>query len=322
MAQRDKTVDDGTVTEHLRKSAEDCVRAGCYDEAIVLYQKLVERYPDEDSLMLALAWACHDGGHIEEAVAWFEKLFDRELSRRVFTGFAFDELVRIFKRQGQYDRLLGICLRAVAAQPDDYALLGDLGDAYLKTDQPQKAVSVFRQMTEMEPGDAMAFCLLGNALIALRDFPGAEEAYGRATAIDSDKEGAYYCRLAEEYRRASHLERAEQAIRRSLVKEATEPAYHLFLGDVLIEGGHVTEGWMAYESAVHLRPGFSGAYYYRLGNTLKDALQHESAILAFQKAIAADPGVPLYVLHLAETFAATGREDLAQEALRHAELLL
>ena len=321
MTQQDKPLNKKDVSEQLREVAENYVQAGCYDEAIPLYRTLIDRHPEEDSFLLALAWTCHDGGRLEEAVDWFERLFDRELSRRIFTGFAFDELARIFKRQERYDRLLDICERALAAQPGDFSLLGDLGEAYMKTGQADKAVSVFRQMSEMEPEAAIPLCLLGNASIALRDFTGAEAAYERAAAIDPEEEGAYYGRLADEYRRAGHRERAEAAIRRSLNRKTTEPGHHLFLGDLLVEDGRVAEGWTAYESAVALRPASAGAYYYRLGNTLHRTARYESAALAFQKAIAMEPANAFYLLHLAQALAAFGREDLAREALRQAERL-
>lgn len=316
MAQSDTTPNHHPESNHLLDQAEGHLQAGRYDEAIALYQTLVEQHPEDDSYLLSLAWACHDCGQIEDAVAWFEKLFDREVSRRIFSGFAFDELVRIFKRQERHDRLLTICERALAAQPGDFSLMGDLGEAYLKMGQTEKAVSVFRQMTEMEPEAAMVFCQLGNALIALHDFTGADEAYERAATIDPDLEAAYYYRLAEEYRKAGEQGQAEQAIRRSLAQEATEPAYHLFLGDLFIGDGRTDEGWTAYEAAVGLRPASAGVYYHRLGNTLTQAKHHERAVLAFQKAIVAEPENPFYRLRLAEALAAMGREDLAREALR------
>jgi len=321
MAQKDVTSDAAPASDELRKTAEEHVRAGRHAEAADLYRKLVERHPGEDSCILALAWACHDDGRIEEAVACFEELFQKELSRKVFTGFAFDELVRIFKRQGRYDRLLDVCERAAAAQPGDFALLGDLAEACLKTGQPGRAASVYGKMLEMEPDMSVVLCGLGNARIGLGDFDGAEAAYEKAAAIDPEEAASCYCHLAEHYRRAGQRDRAVASIRKSLSREPREPAYHLILGDNLIEGGSLEEGWLAYETAISLRPASAGSYYFRLGKTLAGISSHDRAVAAFQRAVAAEPGNPFYLLNLAESYLAMGQEASALEALNRAKAL-
>jgi tetratricopeptide (TPR) repeat protein len=249
------------------------------------------------------------------------KLLEKELQRKIFTGFAFDELVRIFKRDGHYDRLVVICERAMAAQPEDYALMGDLGEAYLKTNRIENAVVVFRKMTDMEPEDPMAYCRLGNALVALESFDEAEAAYERAGEIEPTAAGAYYSRLSEVYRRAGHYDRSVRALERCIRKNDADPAYHLLFGDIMVEKGDITAALIAYERAVELRPDFTGAYYNRLGNTLSRFSQHERAVTAFQKAITAEPDNPFYILYLAGAYTALGQEDLACQTMEKAEAL-
>ncbi|MFA5180907.1 MAG: tetratricopeptide repeat protein [Syntrophales bacterium] len=298
MGQRDHNVNEKSVSEQMGKSAERHLQRGEYRAAIDLYEKLIERHPGDDSFVLALAWAYHDGGFMDEAVGCFEKLLEKELQRKIFTGFAFDELVRIFKRDGHYDRLVMICERAMAAQPEDYALMGDLGEAYLKTGGIEKAVVVFRKMTDMEPEDATAFCRLGNALVALESFAEAEAAYERAAAIEPTAAGAYYSRLSEVYRQAGHHDLAVRALERCIRENADEPAYHLLVGDIMVAKGDIADAFIAYERAVKLRPNFTGAYFNRLGNTLSRFSQYEKAVTAFQKAITAEPDNPFYILYL------------------------
>ena len=321
MGQRDHNVDDKHVSEQMCKAAEGHLQKGEYPAAIDLYEKLIERHPGDDSFVLALAWAYHDGGFMDEAFACFEKLLEKELERKIFTGFAFDELVRIFKRDGHYDRLVGICERAIAAQPEDYALMGDLGEAYLKTGRIEKAVAVFRKMTDLEPEDAMAYCRLGNALVALESFNEADTAYERAAAIEPTTAGAYYSRLSEVYRRAGHYDRAIRALDRCIRESSDEPVYHLLFGDIMVEKGDIAAALIAYERAIKLGPAFTGAYYNRLGNTLARFSHHEKAVTAFQKAITAEPANPFYILYLAGAYNALGQEDLARQALEKAEVL-
>ncbi|HOF05278.1 MAG TPA: tetratricopeptide repeat protein [Syntrophales bacterium] len=305
-------------TEKQRR-AEEHLAAGRYAEAVVLYRELAAMHPGEDSFVLKLAWAYHDGGWVEEAVACFEDILERELQQKIFTGFAFDELVRIFKRDGRYDRLAAICERAVTAQPDDYSLLGDLGEAYLKTGATERAAGVFRRMTEMEPEDAMAFCRLGNALAAAGDCDGAEASYRRAAEIEPLSAAAYYGRLAVIYSEAGHADRAVRMAARCVQENPAEPAYHLLSGDLLIARGDLEAALAAYERAAALRPECAATYANRLGNTLAGAGRYAEAVTAFRRAAALDPQNPFYLLYLADAYRALGREDEAREVMDRLE---
>src|SRR5574340_570920 len=162
--------------EFRRGLAEECLKAGRYQEAVVIYQKLVEACPRDDSFLLSLAWAHHDAGYPEKAVACFESLFNKELARGVFTGFAYDELVRIYREGKQYDRLVDVCKRAAHVQPADAGLLGELGDAYLKAGRIEEAIEVLNRIIMREPDGAYGYCRLGEALVAKGAFSEGESA--------------------------------------------------------------------------------------------------------------------------------------------------
>jgi len=308
-------------TEYFLYLADDLIKAKRYEDAIVLYKKLVDMHPREDSFLLSLAWAYHDGGRTDDAIGCFERLLDAELERDVFTGFAFDELVRIYKEQGEYGRLIDVCEKVVTAQPDDIALMNDLGDAYLKAGRADKAVAVFEKMTGMEPDASASFCSLGNALIAAGDFEGAEKAYRKAVEIDPTEAGSFYNRLANIYLSTGHYERAEKAYRKCLEFRFNEPMYHCGLGDILVKLGKINDALEAYEKAVQFNSISGGAYYNRLGNTLARENYHLQAIDIFQKAIAVDSHNPFYYIHMAESYAALGLSDMAEKAYLKARSL-
>ncbi len=300
-------------TDHFHYLADDLIKAKRYDDAIILYEKLVEMHPGEDSFLLSLAWAYHDSGRLDAAIDCFERLLSIELKREVFTGFAFDELVRIFRENGKYSRLADICEKVVAAQPDDIALLSDLGDAYLKAGRASEAVGVFEKIIHMEPDASAAYCNLGNALVATGDFDGAEEAYRKAVEIDPSDAGSFYSRLANVYTNAGHDRRAEMAFRKCLEFRFDDPMYRCGLGDVLVRLGKIEDAESEYEKAVDLNRVSSGAYYNRFGNTLARENYHLQAIEAFKKAIIADPENPFYYIHLAESYNESGFPDMAEK---------
>jgi Flp pilus assembly protein TadD len=307
--------------DYSRHLADELMKAKRYDDAILIYQELVEMHPGEDSFLLSLAWAYHDSGRQGEAIACFERLLSVELERKVFTGFAFDELIRIFKEKGNYERLLDICERAVAAQPDDIALLHELGYAYLRAGKAAESVGVFRKMADMEPDASATYCSLGNALVQAGDFDGAEAAYARAVEIDPSEAGAFYNRLANVYCNEGHDGRAEKVFRKCLEFRFDDPMYHCGLGDVLVKQGKIDDAQSVYEEAVDLHRTSAGAYYNRFGNTLARENHHGRAVAAFKKAIAADPRNPFYYVHLADSYAALGLADQAEKNYRQAESL-
>lgn len=306
-------------TDRYQALAEECMNAGRFDEAVIFYRKLIELNPGEDSFLLKLAWACHDAGRINLAMDCFEQVFEKELPRKIFTGFAFDELVRIYKERADYGRLVRLCERVVAAHPEDVALLGDLGEAYLKAGRPADAVAVYEKMTAMEPDASVFFCSLGHALVSTGDFERAEAACGRAAEIDPADAPAFYTRLAHVYRQEGQPARAERIYRRCLKDHNDGPLLHSSLGDVLIDQGKLAEGMASYENAIARSEAEAGVYLNRLGNALARSGHHPEAVETFKRAISREPENAFYYLYLAESYRALGRNDRAEEAVLRAE---
>jgi len=303
-------MDDFNNTEATLERAEALARDGCYEEAIVLYRELVKKHPGEDSYLLALAWVCHDGGYGDEALRCFRELFERELQQKVFSGFAFDELVRIYKEKGDWERLVDVCERAVKAQADDFALLGDLGDAYQRTGRYADAIGIFQQMTAMEPDASAVYCSLGNACVAAGELQQARDAYAKAVEIEPEKRETFLCRLSDVLLKAGHTAPAEALLRECLEGDPN-PLLRLDLADLLIIMGRVGEAEQMLNEAVMLNPSSEGIFCNRLGNSLARAGHHETAIEYFKRAIKADPRNPFYFMHLAASCTALGREDIA-----------
>jgi tetratricopeptide (TPR) repeat protein len=302
-------------TRRYEVLAEECLRANRFEEAVTFLRQLIELHPGEDSYRMGLAWACLDGGRTDEAVECLELIFARELNRRIFTGFAYDELVRIFKDQKKFDRLVDICEQAVAAKPDDVALLSELGDAYLKAGSAKDSVRIFEKITSMEPDSPVFLFSLGLAHIMNMDFADGEAAYRRAAAIDSCGSISVYDRMAQAYLQAGRPEKAETAYRQGLDENGNDPMLLMGLGDVLLQQGKLEEGSAIYERAVALGGRRAGAYLHRLGNMLARAQYHAEAVESYKKAIALDPQTPFYYLALAESYRSLGDPDSAADVL-------
>jgi tetratricopeptide (TPR) repeat protein len=302
--------------DHERELAEDLLERKQFDQAISLYRKLADLHPGEDSYLLALAWACHDSGDMMKTIECFQALLEKELRLKVFTGFAFDELVRIYKELGRFDDLIDICERAVAVQPEDIALLNELGSAYMKGGRYDQAADIYKKMTTMEPDDSVFLCHLGNALIALGHLVEAEKAYRHAIEIDPSETASFLFKMANTLMDSGHYEMSERSFKQCISHHADKPLYQCALGDCLIKQAKIREALTAYGHAVLLDPPSAGVYYNRLGNSLAKADYHKEAIEAFKKAAEKDPDKIIYRLHLAESYQAAGLPDEAARILQ------
>ncbi len=295
------------------------MKSGRSAEAVSIYRKLIQDCPEEDSHLLALAWALHDSGERYEAIVCFEQLFGRELARGLFIGFAYDELVRMHREENNGEALVSVCERAAAAQPEDVGILQTLGEAYLSTGKTAEATVLFGKLTEREPDVPGYWCSLGDARLAGGDPGGAEAAYNRAAENDPATKAVFLSRLAEGLMRFGHLERARTVWERSLEACPKEPFCWTGLGDCLVRLGEPAAAADAYRRAAELRPASAAAFWHRLGQGLVREGHHFLATEAFNEAVAAAPENPFHRLCLAQCYAAQGQNELAEKTIQRAK---
>jgi Flp pilus assembly protein TadD len=284
----------------LRDLADGLASEGRYEEAVEIYNRLVRDDPGSDSLLMSLAWAYRDWGKEEEAVGCLETLFEREIRRRVFTGFAFDEMVRLFREKGMHDRAVSLCERVAEAQPEDPALLCTLGEAYLRAGRGDRAVGVFLKLAEMEPEASAYLCLLGNAYALAGDPEKAVESYEKAAVLEPGKSHVFFCRLGNQFARSGNLEWGERILRRAIGEKPDDPLSHCSLGDVLIRLGRIDEAQKAYDRAIALDGPSREGYLNRMGKSLLEEGRTGEAAAVFEVLCSLSPGNPIHRRNLEE----------------------
>ena len=307
---------DSGASKQYEMLAERYMKEGRHGEAIDLYKKLADQHPGEDSYVFHLALAYRDAGRLDDSVECLEKLLERELKRKVFTGFAYDELVRIFRQEGQHERLVDICERVVKAQPEDPALLFTLGDAYIRAGQSGKAIEIFLKLTGMDPESSLYFSHLGLAFIAAGDFDRAREAYDKSIAIDPESEALVHHKRGVALSHYGHNDKAESAFRDAIHRNPGESLYYCNLGDVLVGLGRIEEAGAVYDEAVRKGPSSAAAYLNRFGKSLLREKKVGEAIEVFKKAVEKEPENPFYALHLAEAYVEAGLPEMAEDILK------
>ncbi len=295
--------------------AELLIKEGKYPEAIALYETLHETNPEEESVLLMLAWAHYDNGNTQKTLHYLETILERELKRKVFTGFAFDELVRIYKQEKKFDKVVEICRKVVDAQPQDVGLLAELGGAYLNAGNPEDACLTFEKLIGMENDNPSFYCRLGEALFAAGRIPEGQAAYMQAAEIDPEEADRYYFLLANLFQTKDNYSEALPLLKNCISANPSNSLYYCALGDILIALGRIDDALAAYKTAIQYDNASAGAYYNRLGNTLMKAKNFSQAIDAFKTAIGFDAAKPYYT-GLASAYEAMGFVDIARELLQ------
>jgi tetratricopeptide (TPR) repeat protein len=291
--------------------ADYCVRDGRHEEALALYEKLLEISPGNDSLLFSIAWVYRDMGDTDKALEWLERLLERELARNVFTGFAYDELVKTYREMGEYGKLVQLCERAAEVYPDETALLATLGDACLRSGRHERAFQVFSTLVEMEADMPLYHLNRGVAAVGLGRYQTAEQSCAEAVRLEPGDGPMVYDRLAAAYEEAECWDRAETSRRRSIDVDRDNPLYRCSLGDLYLRQGKIEDARNVYDEACGIDPSSRGAFRNRLANMMiREGLVRE-AIDEFEKAVSADPHNPFYYLSLIVCCEQVGDKDRA-----------
>jgi len=283
-------IEDDKIIKKLDR-ADDLLKQGKYVEAIALLENIHEIYPQEESVMLRLAWASWDNGNKERSIEYWEILLDRELQRKIFTGFAYDELVRIYKQEGQIEKLVALCEKAASVQPQDVGLLEELGKAHLLAGQSEKACDTFKKLTAIEADNPAFCCRLGEALMAAGKNEACEEAYQQAGLIDPDDADRYLFQAAGLYLRGGHFDAAKRLLIRCLEIAPSNGLYYCSLGDILVALKQPQDALTQYEKACQCNRPHTAAYFNRLGNSLMKAELFTDAAKAFEAALSFDASI-------------------------------
>jgi tetratricopeptide (TPR) repeat protein len=298
-------IEDNNITKKL-DWADDLLSQGKYGEAIALLEDIHGTYPEDESALLRLAWASWDNGNKNRSIEYWEILLGREFQRKVFTGFAYDELVRIYKQEGQIEKLVALCEKAVSVQPQDIGLLEEQGKAYLLSGQSEKACDTFKKLTSMEADNPAFYCRLGEALISAGKTEDGEEAYRQASLIDPDEADCYFFQAADLYLRGGHFNSAKRLLARCLEMVPSNSLYYCAMGDILVALNEPQDAFTQYEKACQYNRPHTAAYLNRLGNSLMKAGIFTDAAKAFESALSFDASTPCH-RNLEKAYQASGR---------------
>ena len=187
---------------------------------------------------------------------------------------------------------------------------------YLDAGRPREAEEAFRRHLDATPGDALAHCGLGAALVGQGRLDDAVGCYERAAAIDPDLAEAHY-NLGVVLQQRGTLDGAVAAYGRAL---AVDPGYleaHTNIGAAFDAQGKPGEAIAAYRRALAINPRHVRAHS-NLGAVLQRQGKTDEAVASFANALAVDPDFVEAHNNMGNALDDQGKPDQAMACFRRA----
>jgi tetratricopeptide (TPR) repeat protein len=194
-------------------------------------------------------------GRSEEADAAIESWFEQD-PERLQVGLALDHL-----RAGRKDEAVSTLRKVIRTNPDNVNALHTLAQAYWGDEERQSDIeALLRRATELAPGLAPAWIMLG---LLLHQSHRSEEAIGcyrRAAEVEPDNP-AVWSGLGADHAQLGHMEESVAAYRRSLELFPEQPGIHMSHAHALKAVGRRDDALAAYRTAIAQKPDFGEVYW-------------------------------------------------------------
>ena len=249
------------------KSAIAMHQSGRLEAAAPLYQRAIERDPNDSEALHLFGVLSHQQGAHARAI----ELISKAVALRPNSAFFHANLAEAYRAIGDMDRAIGCSQTALQLWPDYPEALCNLGAAQQGKGKHSDAIEHFRRAIELRPDFVVAHNNLG---IALRETGQSDEA------------------LAE-FQKAVELSPDFAPARTNL-------------GQFLLDRGQPDEALPHCQEAVRLQPGLA-ALHHNLGNVLRRLERWVDARAAYLEALRLQPDMAITHSHMGLVLQAEGQ---------------
>jgi tetratricopeptide (TPR) repeat protein len=225
-----------------------------FEDAVTSFQTALRLDPQLPLARKKLGQALAVLGRGDEADAMLEQWFGQDPDR-LQVALALDHL-----RAGRKDEAIPTLRKALRENPDNVDALHTLAQAYWGDDERISDIeALLRRATELAPGLAQAWIMLG---MLLHQSDRSEEAiacYQRAAAIDPD-EPTVWSGLGADYAQIGDMEKSAAAYARSVALQPS-PGIHMSHAHALKALGRQAEALREYRAAIAQKPDFGEVYW-------------------------------------------------------------
>ena len=200
------------------KVAEELVYRQQYQQALALYQRILEVVPDEGMVHYQMGELYAQMRRDEAALEAFEKTVER--APRFVPAYI--QLATLYARNQSLERAEQVCLQGLEVDPGNLDLLNELGKLQLRQRRWDGAISTFRRAVELWPKEAQLCNNLGVAHVQKREFNNAVIWFRKATEL-SLSYGRAFANLGEAYSALGKKKEARRALETALELEPDNP---------------------------------------------------------------------------------------------------
>ena len=266
------------------------IQEGRIDAARERFAKLVEKYPNNEEILLTWAEILRLSG---DSPSKIKEALDKAVTANPSSVRTRLALINFAARQGDTKGAIASAQAALAAIPNDPQLTDALGMSFLASGDVSQAIETFKRLVQTQPQNPAPLIRLAAAQTSAKDFTGAVESARRALAIRSDLAAAWAA-LTKALLLGGKPDAAVAEARR-VQKEHSDKAFgYLLEGEVLSVQKKWAEAAKVYEAALarQASPSIASKQYLALVAAGK-ADEAKSAAAKWAKAHPDDATIPL-----------------------------
>ncbi|HEV2220886.1 MAG TPA: tetratricopeptide repeat protein, partial [Casimicrobiaceae bacterium] len=217
---------------------------GRHHEALASFRRAADAGLVHFDLDMQLGWCCVHVQKLDEAEVHFRKAVATEPE----SDSAYVALANVLEMRGMLAAQAGEFARGLSRWPDNYDAVILHAACKLYRNERDAGVAMFRQAIANDPSRSRAWSNLGATLDWATQLPEALAALQRAVEIDSEnaRPGDGFLNLATLLRERGRRAEALHLLERNLLRNP-DPKGHWLYSVMLLETGHLAEGWEQHE---------------------------------------------------------------------------
>jgi len=219
-------------------------------------------------------------------------------------------------QSGHLDEAIHCYRKALKVQPENTAILSNLGVALRAQGRQDEAIASFREVLAINPADAEAHYNLGNALKGQGQLDEAVSSYRKAISIKPDFARSHY-NLGNALKEHGRPDEAIASYRQTIALKPDDAKAHYNLGKVLKDQGQLDEAVSSYRQAIAIAPEFAEAHQ-NLANALKGQGKLDETVASCRAVLALRPDDAVAHYNLGIALRDLGKCDEAVSCFRAA----
>ena len=194
------------------------VNKGDFDRAIVNYNQVMQRNPDDAKAHAKQGLAYYNKGEYDRAIEYYNKA----IQLKPDLAEAYNNRGVAYRNKGDFDRAIKDYNKVIQLKPDLAEAYNNRGAAYRNKDDFDRAIKDCNRAIQLKPNYAEAYSNRGDAYRNKGDFDRAIEDYNKALKLKPDYAQAYNNRI-EAYRDQSWNSKKEYLLNK-LREVASQPS--------------------------------------------------------------------------------------------------